>query len=269
MKNLTIRAVSGIILVAILVGGILFSPLTSFVVLAIIGLGSLRELGKLLHEAGTHNMRLFTFMTATLLLAAQLVNAVSTDYFISLQFVLIGLAFLFIIRCTIELFRKKENPFGSIAHEIFAIVYTILPIVILNSIADYRYVLILFVIVWSNDVAAYVFGSMLGKHKLYERISPKKSWEGFIGGLVTGSAAAVIGAWLIGGDLLTWGAIGMIVSLAGVGGDLFESMYKRSIAIKDSGHTIPGHGGFLDRFDALFFAAPVYYILLILTGISI
>lgn len=269
MKNLLIRTVSGLTLVAILVGGILFSPLTSFIVLGIIALGSLRELGKLFTEAGIHTMRLFTFVTAALLLAMQLINIVCVDYYITLKFTLIIMALLFIIRCTIELYRKKENPFESIAHEIFAIVYTVMPIVILNSIADYRFVLILFVIVWTNDVAAYLFGSMLGKHKLFERISPKKSWEGFAGGLLMGCAAAVVSAWLIGGDLFTWGAIGLITSLAGVGGDLFESMFKRSIAIKDSGHTIPGHGGFLDRFDALFFAAPIYYILLLLTGISV
>lgn len=269
MKNLIVRTLSGLVLVSILVGGILFSPLTSFIVLAIIALGSLRELGKLLNESGIHTMRLFSFMAAVVILAIQLVNILSVDYFITLKAALIIMAFLFIVRCTIELYRKKESPFESIAHEVFAILYTVIPIVILNSISDNRFVLILFVIVWSNDVAAYIFGSMLGKHKLFERISPKKSWEGFIGGLVMGCAAAVIGAWLIGGDLFTWGAIGLITSLAGVGGDLFESLYKRSIAIKDSGQTIPGHGGFLDRFDALFFAAPIYYILLLLTETSV
>lgn len=268
MKNLLIRTVSGLALVTILVGGILFSPLTSFIVLAIIALGSLWELGTLLHKSGVHNMRLFSFTVAVVLLATQLANTICVDYFITLKFVLTIMALLFIIRCTIELYRKKENPFESIAHEIFAIAYTVIPIVILNSIADYRFVLILFVIVWTNDVAAYLFGSMLGKHKLFERISPKKSWEGFVGGLFMGCVAAVVSAWIMGGDLFTWGAIGLITSLVGVGGDLFESMFKRSIAIKDSGNTIPGHGGFLDRFDALFFAAPIYYILLLLTGIS-
>lgn len=268
MKNLLIRTVSGLALATILVGGILFSPLTSFIILGIIALCSLRELGNLFTQAGIHTMRLFTFTAAALILAMQLVNIVSCDYYITLKFALIIMALLFIIRCTIELYRKKKNPFESIAHEIFAIAYTVIPIVILNSIANNHFVLILFIIVWTNDVAAYFFGSMLGKHKLFERISPKKSWEGFIGGIVMGCVVAVIGARIIDGDLLTWGAIGLITSLAGVGGDLFESLFKRSISIKDSGRTIPGHGGCLDRFDALFFAAPIYYILLLLTGIS-
>lgn len=264
MKNFTVRALSGLALVTILVGGIIFSPLTSFVVLAIIGLGSLKELGRHLHEVGVNNMRLFTFVSAVIILLMQFMSALNPDY-ITLKDALMVVALLFITRCTIELYRKKENPFGSIAHEIFAIIYTIIPIVLLNSIPDYRYVLILFFIVWSNDVFAYVAGSCFGKHRLFERISPKKSWEGFAGGLIMACATALLSAWLIGGDLLVWGGIGLITALAGVGGDLFESMYKRSIAIKDSGHVIPGHGGFLDRFDALFFAAPVYYILLLIT----
>ncbi|MEG2492658.1 MAG: phosphatidate cytidylyltransferase [Rikenellaceae bacterium] len=268
MKNFIVRALSGLILAFILVGGIIYSPLTSFIVLAIIGLGSLMELGKLLQEAGVQTMRIYVFVSALIILALQLINILSIDYIVSLHQALVIILLLFITRCVVELYRKRDFPFESVAHEIFALIYTIVPILILNSIPDFRYVLILFFVVWANDVAAYIVGSLLGKNKLCERISPKKSWEGFIGGLVMGSVMAGVGAWLIDSDdLLTWCAMGFITSLAGVGGDLFESMYKRSISIKDSGNTIPGHGGFLDRFDALFFAAPVFYILLILTGL--
>ena len=118
-------------------------------------------------------------------------------------------------------------------------------------------------LVWANDVGAYLAGSLFGRHRLFERISPKKSWEGFAGGVL----CAVAVGWLYGlyagpGDTahgLLWSGAGLVVAVAGVLGDLVESMLKRSAGLKDSGNSIPGHGGFLDRFDALILAVPFVY----------
>lgn len=123
-------------------------------------------------------------------------------------------------------------------------------------------------IIWVNDICAYLVGVTLGKHRLCERISPKKSWEGFFGGLIGAAGFAVLFGHLFGGNLLIWGGLGLVVALAGVAGDLIESLIKREADVKDSGTMMPGHGGFLDRFDALLLATPFALFYLIVTSLS-
>lgn len=129
--------------------------------------------------------------------------------------------------------------------------------------------LVLLASVWASDVAAYLFGIMFGRHKLAPRISPKKSWEGFYAG-----TAACIAAWVFlpgafGVEIAPWllAAVGLTVALAAVVGDLFESRLKREVGVKDSGDSLPGHGGFLDRIDSLLLASLVAYWTLWLGGI--
>lgn len=138
--------------------------------------------------------------------------------------------------------------------------------------ADWDYLIALLTIVWANDVGAYLVGVSIGRHKMAPRISPKKSWEGFFGGLVWAVGVAlcwqhfyfseVSGIGFTTASLLSWGVTGLVCGLAAVGGDLLESYFKRKIGVKDSGKIIPGHGGMLDRFDALLLALPIYYIML-------
>ena len=123
-------------------------------------------------------------------------------------------------------------------------------------------------IIWINDVFAYLVGVTLGKHRLCERISPKKSWEGFFGGLIGAVGAAVLLGYIFEGNLVIWGGLGLVTALAGVAGDLVESLFKREAGVKDSGRMMPGHGGFLDRFDALYLAAPFALFYLIVTSLS-
>ena len=120
-------------------------------------------------------------------------------------------------------------------------------------------------IIWVNDVFAYLVGVTIGKHRLCERISPKKSWEGFFGGLVGAVGVSVLFGHLFGGNLLVWGGLGLVMTLSGVAGDLVESLMKREADVKDSGKMMPGHGGFLDRFDALLLAVPfaLFYLIVI------
>ena len=118
---------------------------------------------------------------------------------------------------------------------------------------------------WANDTGAYLFGMKFGKRKLFERHSPKKSWEGFFGGMFTSLIVAfVISHFFVELDTLVWAGMAILISSFGTLGDLVESMLKRSLDAKDSGSFLPGHGGFLDRFDGLLIAAPVVYVYLYL-----
>ena len=122
------------------------------------------------------------------------------------------------------------------------------------------------VVVWANDVFAYLVGVAIGRHKMAPRISPHKSWEGFVGGVAGATVtAAVVGRFWAGGDVWLWALFGVMVALAAVGGDLAESRFKRAAGVKDSGRLLPGHGGLLDRFDATLGAVPVAFVFLLIT----
>lgn len=168
-----------------------------------------------------------------------------------------------------ELYSASETPFRNIAYVLTGVIYIALPfsltteISFRNSQYDHRLLLSLFIFLWSNDVGAYCFGMMFGrkgKHKLFERISPKKSWEGFFGGIIAVLSAAFIlsSVWgeRYGFAAVHWYVIALITSLLATFGDLTESMLKRSVNVKDSGKIMPGHGGILDRFDSALIAFP-------------
>jgi phosphatidate cytidylyltransferase len=183
-----------------------------------------------------------------------------------------------------ELYRMLEKPFDSLAHTFLGIIYTAVPFSIfpfaafsregLNSILSHEGIVFspgiiigFFLLIWANDTGAYLTGISMGRNKLFERISPKKTWEGFTGGIII--AAAV--AWLLSGWLgivssVQWVLIAIIVSISGTFGDLIESMLKRSTGVKDSGNILPGHGGFLDRFDSAIIAFPLVYLFIVLFG---
>ena len=120
---------------------------------------------------------------------------------------------------------------------------------------------------WVTDSFAFLVGRKIGKHKMCPSISPKKSWEGFFGGIVFAVGFAMAAGYMMEGNVYAWGGLGAVVALAGVAGDLVESMIKREFDVKDSGNLIPGHGGVLDRFDALLMAMPFAYIYMIILGL--
>lgn len=171
-----------------------------------------------------------------------------------------------IVSCVymIKLYKKFERkPFTNIAFNLLGIFYVAVPFALLNVAVfeneSYNYEIIfgLLFILWASDTGAYFAGTFLGRRKLFERISPKKSWEGFFGGAILAMLFAYgISLYFHSLTQAQWMIIGVIIVIGGTFGDLVESLLKRSIEIKDSGTALPGHGGFLDRFDGLFISCP-------------
>lgn len=165
-----------------------------------------------------------------------------------------------------ELFKKSGAPFTNIAYTYLGIIFTVIPFAFFHGLAyvaggfNLHIPLAFLIMLWTNDTGAYLVGSKLGRTKLFERHSPKKTWEGFIGGaLISAGAALILSRFYPELAWHHWVIIAVLISFFGTTGDLIESMFKRSINVKDSGGILPGHGGLLDRFDGLFLAAPIVY----------
>ena len=177
----------------------------------------------------------------------------------------------------IELYNKKDEPFFNITHTMFPILYVALPFGLLilanNLFPDYHkgyhaeLILGFYFALWSNDTGAYLFGKAFGKHKLFERISPNETWQGSIGGAISAISVSIITGYFF-DSLPTWRwvGIGLIISIFGSMRDLVESLFKRSMMVKDSGNIMPGHGGILDRFDGLLIASPFVFVFLLLVN---
>lgn len=170
-----------------------------------------------------------------------------------------------------ELYKKSTIPFSNIAYTFLGLVYAVVPFIFFYNIAyisgNYNANLALgfFILLWTNDTGAYLFGVKFGKKRLFERHSPKKSWEGFLGGILTGVlVASLLANYYLEYTVYQWVGMAVLISCFGTLGDLVESMFKRSLNVKDSGNLLPGHGGVLDRFDGLLMAAPVVFVYLYL-----
>jgi len=188
-----------------------------------------------------------------------------------LTFSIVVMLPIFFIPIIIELYRKKEKALINAAVTIFGLIYIALPVSLLNVMNDpiggtvfHRfpaYLTAYFLITWIYDTGAYLVGKNFGKHKFFERISPKKTWEGTIGGTVVALLAAA-GYYFIteGTQLIHLLVLTGLIVLFGTSGDLAESLFKRSLNLKDSGNILPGHGGILDRFDTIFVSAPFVFL---------
>ena len=277
-KNLLVRTVSGAVLLLVVVGELLWSKWSAGALFAVIMLGGLVEFYRLCRKKGVEPMS--SVGVATSLAIFGLAFAVflqwgtpATD--LTGRIVLGALLYTMLIVPTAfvcELWRKSPTPIANIATTFMGIIYVALPMAMVLFIPQLLVgkwsglAMLAFIgIIWVNDIFAYLVGVTLGKHRLCERISPKKSWEGFFGGLIGAVGAAVLFGHLFGGNLLIWGGLGLVTALAGVAGDLVESLMKREVDVKDSGKMMPGHGGFLDRFDALYLAVPfaLFYLIVI------
>ncbi|MDR0961261.1 MAG: phosphatidate cytidylyltransferase [Mediterranea sp.] len=265
-KNLIQRTVTGVLFVAIIVGCILYSPLAFGVLFALIAALSVYEFGVLVNSyAGVQVNKLLTALSGAYLFLALMsfaINAVGSQIFLPY---LLLMMYLLIA----ELYKKQPDPVANWAYSMLSQLYVALPFAVLNMLAfhytpasgsvSYNPILPLsvFVFIWLNDTGAYCVGTLLGKHRLFERISPKKSWEGSIGGGVVALVAALVFAhYFPFMPVLKWMGLALTVVVFGTWGDLTESLLKRHLGIKDSGHILPGHGGMLDRFDSALLAIP-------------
>lgn len=258
-NNLTQRILTGIVGSAAVITGIVFSPWSYFVIFLFITVMALLEFYKLTGLDGMIPQKTFGTVCGALVFCASFLiemEHISYRYYF-LMFPLISLVFL------IKLYKFERKPFTNIAFTILGIFYVAMPFALLNIATfeggNYHYEIMLgcLLILWANDTGAYFAGTLFGKTKLFERISPKKSWEGAFGG----AALGLLFAWGISQyfDIIAvwqWLVVGVLIIIGGDYGDLVESLLKRSIEIKDSGDSLPGHGGFLDRFDGLLISAP-------------
>ncbi len=281
LKDLTVRTISGIVLLLLVVGALVWSKWSVGALFAVVLIGGLVEFYRLCRRKGVEPM--YSVGIATSLAIFGLAFAVFMQWGspateTTARIVLGALLYTMLIVPTTfvcELWRKSPTPIANIATTFMGIIYVALPMAALLFIPQLlvgkwsAWAMLAFIsIIWINDVFAYLVGVTLGKHRLCERISPKKSWEGFFGGLAGAVGAAILFGHLFDGNLLVWAGLGAVSALAGVAGDLVESLIKREVDVKDSGKMMPGHGGFLDRFDALYLAAPFALFYLIITSLS-
>jgi phosphatidate cytidylyltransferase len=264
--NFLTRTLFGAIFAIVLVAGIIIHPFAFFAVFMGITLLATYEFYKLIQK----NNCVPQITTGLIGAALLFTSCFAYTYFDNSSLFALFVPLLVLIPI-FEMYRKKENPFGNIAYTFMGLLYVALPFSLLNFLVfpfgdtEFHWEILMgvFILIWANDTGAYLVGVNFGKHRLFERISPKKSWEGSIGGAVI----TLIIAYLISlypTDLATieWIVTASIVVIFGSMGDLVESMLKRSINIKDSGTIIPGHGGLLDRFDALLLVSPMLFIFL-------
>ncbi len=273
MNNLVQRSISGVLFVALIVGSLLLCDLFFWSCMLVAQVLMMKEYFTMVGKQVTRErLAVFTLLGGVgifiVSVLSYILDAWRVAWFIP-SIVMVMLTFI------VELFREKEKPLQNIALLLFPIFYIVLPFVALVSIGYWTgnfnkdYLLFLFCALWCYDSGAYVVGVSFGKHRLFERISPKKSWEGAFGGLFFTLIAAYVFYSFQTGDsgsqsLLFWIGAGVVVSVFGTLGDLVESMFKRSLNVKDSGSIMPGHGGMLDRFDSLLFAAPALWVYLVL-----
>ena len=271
MNNFIVRTITGVLFVAVVVCSflrpqamvLLFALITGLTIWEFTGLVNDREKVTVNRLISTVAGVYFFFAVAGF--SSDLTpSAVFIPYLVSIIYLMVA-----------ELYLKNEDPIHDWAYTMMAQLYIALPFSLLNTLAfhltpqglvtyDAVLPLSVFVFLWMNDTGAYLCGSLLGKHKLFPRISPGKSWEGSIGGGILVIAIAVLVWYLteqyqlnqLGLSALEWAGLGLTVVIFGTWGDLVESLFKRTLGIKDSGNILPGHGGMLDRFDSSLLAIP-------------
>ena len=276
MKNLVLRILSGAVYIALIVAAILLldnSPvmyLLVFPLLIVLGIGEMVTMAK---DDATQSwlVNIIDMLGGVGMFVAFYLHY-EGETMQSRALWLLPIATYLLLRTIVQLYRPRQNALHSLERSFFSLGYVALPVAILNAIMSItapRLLLGVFMFIWLYDTGAFCVGVLLGKHRLFERISPKKSWEGVIGGL----AVCIAGAYLTHHffdeffqvpDLTVWVGLSLVVAVFATFGDLVESLIKRTVGVKDSGHILPGHGGILDRIDSLLLVAPAVLIYMML-----
>lgn len=269
INNFIKRAITGVLFVAILVGCILSNPLSFGILFTIISALTIYEFGQLVNmrAEGVNINKMITMLGGAYLFLA--IMGFCTNEGQEGSKIFIPYVLLLLYMMISELYLKKENPILNWAYSMLSQLYIGLPFAMLNILAfnyeptyssvSYNPILPLsiFIFLWLNDTGAYCIGSLIGKHRLFERISPKKSWEGSIGGgVVAIGVSFVLAHYFPFMSMWEWAGLALVVVVFGTWGDLTESLFKRQLHVKDSGTILPGHGGMLDRFDSALMAIP-------------
>jgi len=267
MNNFTKRILSGIIYIAILIFSILYSKISFLSVFFILMMFCLYEFSKMieLKSVFPYLLGFLAYLFGNILNVEDVPSKVIFKY--------VGVTLFLTIFCSFAwiLLAKKEEIVSHLGKIFLSVIYIVVPFILMAQIPflnnDFKYasttILGVFILIWSSDSFAYLIGKNFGKRKLLQRISPNKTIAGFIGGFVACVIASiVIAQYFTVLSLTQWIVISILISIFGVLGDLIESMFKRQAGIKDSSNLIPGHGGFLDRFDSVIFAAPFIFIYL-------
>lgn len=280
MNNFFRRTLTGAWIVIFILGGFWLHPVSFFLTGIVLLIGTQYEYYQMIRSTGVRPQMIPGIITG---LTAYVISTLIASGVIPKSSFLVLIPIMLAIM-VLELYRKQDKPFDSLAHTFFSVLYTAIPFSMfpfsafsqtgLNSILPHGgitfspgIIIGFFLLIWANDTGAYLTGMSMGRHKLMERISPKKTWEGFFGGIIIAALVAwFLSDWLGVVDKIQWVIISLIISVAGTYGDLFESMLKRSIGVKDSGTILPGHGGFLDRFDSAIISFPLVYLFISLFG---
>ena len=266
MNEVLKRAITGAVFISLIISGICFGAISTFAVFGLFCILGLHEFFKLFKNSKYPTLSLW-YPTILGSLAYVAFLGPTLGWFSNTWFILIfPFVFSFFL---IELFKKDGEPLKNTGVYLIGMLYVLVPFILMNfinpkslqgEVTSFWPLLGMFIIIWTSDTFAYLTGRKLGKRRLFERISPKKSWEGSVGGLIFALiAAAIISYFDDSHGLLFWLASAPILAVFGTVGDLVESMMKRNLEVKDSGTILPGHGGILDRFDAVLFAAPFLF----------
>ena len=272
MKNVIVRSFTGLIYIGIIIAALLLGNAWMLALTLLFTLLAVNEFNTISdrHDL-SRGLNLLDLLTACMPSVAIYVFDNSTQITTA---AIIGIAYIacLIARMIVPLYIKNSNPLVQTAHSFMSQIYVVWPLasMFIAYTLNPAIVTLMFVMIWLNDTGAFCVGSLIGRHKLFERISPKKSWEGFFGGFVFAIAAGIVARLiftdgsLTGFSLTSLGIMGAVVSTMSTWGDLVESQIKRTLGIKDSGNLLPGHGGILDRIDSLLLVAPATLLVLLI-----
>lgn len=272
MKDFPRRTLTALVFGVVMIGGIIWNQYSFMMLTTLICAGCLWEYMTIVAPVQSYspeNKTLFKFLNFVTGLIVFSLIMLSAYPFINPAFFVLILPLLFIV-LAFELYAGKQKSFQHAALNLLGIVYIALPLGLLHYMVmqgghswfpeQIGVVFGMLLLVWTNDSMAYIVGSLTGKNKLFPSVSPKKSWEGFIGGvLFCFGVGFLLSKYFIAIELQNWLVIAGIVSILGTIGDLVKSLMKRNLEIKDSGNILPGHGGLIDRFDAFIYSIPFVF----------